>query len=171
VRCDELVAPWIIPEAMDGVAFNTDIATQLAPTLTKGDEVILDTLNVHKSAKAAETLRQHGAWFFFLPQYSPDLNPIEMAFSKLKAHLRAARTRTFQALWNTLGDICRLSGLTKGWRLSGAAHHGRPLAAPRAPSTASVLTSGLALRPARPRKRGCGPAGSRPRRPDAAHQA
>lgn len=108
LRCDALIAPWIIPGAMDGDAFNTYVATQLAPTLAKGDVVILDNLNVHKSTKAAEILREHGAWFLFLPKYSPDLNPIEMAFSKLKAHLRAARARSFQALWDTLGNICDL---------------------------------------------------------------
>jgi len=68
--------------------------------------VILDNLAVHKSAKAAEYLRQRGAWFLFLPAYSPDLNPIEMAFSKLKAHLRAAAARTFDDLTKALGAIC-----------------------------------------------------------------
>ena len=68
---------------------------QLAPTLQMGDVVILDNLPSHKSAKAEAALKQRGAWFLFLPPYSPDLNPIEMAFAKLKAFLRAARPRTF----------------------------------------------------------------------------
>jgi transposase len=79
LRYDALVAPWVIKGAMDGAAFESWVETQLAPTLRKGDVVILDNLNVHKSAKAAEILRERGAWFLFLPRYSPDLNPIEMA--------------------------------------------------------------------------------------------
>ena len=63
---------------------------------------------VHNSARAAEILKDVGAWFLFLPPYSPDLNPIEMAFSKIKAHLRAAAARTFSTLSNALGSICNL---------------------------------------------------------------
>jgi transposase len=108
LRCDRLTAPWIIDRAMNRAAFDTYIETQLAPTLHKGDVVILDNLAVHKSAKAAECLKKKGAWFLFLPPYSPDLNPIEMAFAKLKAHLRKAGVRTFDALWRAIGDICKL---------------------------------------------------------------
>jgi transposase len=89
-------------------AFDIYIETQLAPTLAPGDIVILDNLSVHKSAKAEAILRARGAWMMFLPQYSPDLNPIEMAFSKLKAHLRKAAARTFDALIEAIGDICAL---------------------------------------------------------------
>ena len=74
---------------MDRAAFDAYVETQLALTLQPGDIVILDNLSVHKSPRAAQMLKARGAWFLFLPQYSPDLNPIEMAFSKLKAHLRA----------------------------------------------------------------------------------
>ena len=74
---------------MNRVAFDTYIATQLAPTLARGNVVILDNLSVHKSTKATEILRERGAWFLFLPQYSPDLNPIEKAFSKLKCAIRS----------------------------------------------------------------------------------
>lgn len=70
--------------------------------------VILDNLSSHKSQAAAECLRAQGAWFLLLPPYSPDLNPIEMAFSKLKAHLRAAEARTYDALWKVIGNICDL---------------------------------------------------------------
>jgi len=108
LRCDRLVAPWVVDGAMDRAAFNLYIETQLAPTLERGEVVILDNLSVHRSARAAEALRQRGAWFLFLPQYSPDLNPIEMAFSKLKALLRGAAARNFEALWSALGDICAL---------------------------------------------------------------
>jgi len=106
LRCDGLTAPWVIPGAMDRDAFDVYISSQLAPTLQKGDVVILDNLMVHKSPKAAEALKARGAWFLFLPQYSPDLNPIEMAFSKLKAHLRTAAARTFDDLWKEIGNIC-----------------------------------------------------------------
>ena len=77
--------------------------------------VILDNLQVHKSAKAASILKQKGAWFLFLPAYSPDLNPIEMAFAKLKAHLRKAKARTFDALWKAIGNICDLFTPTECW--------------------------------------------------------
>lgn len=93
---------------MDRLAFDLYVETQLAATLSQGDIVILDNLAVHKSDRTARCLAERGAWFLFLPPYSPDLNPIEMAFAKLKAHLRAAQARTFDALWRTVGDICHL---------------------------------------------------------------
>jgi transposase len=115
LRCDGLTAPWIVDKAMDRIAFDIWVETQLAPTLTKGDIVILDNLAVHKSAKAAAVLKEKGAWFLFLPPYSPDLNPIEMAFSKLKAHLRKAGARTFDALWRAIGSICDLFSPRECW--------------------------------------------------------
>jgi transposase len=108
LRCFGLTAPWIINGPMNRAFFDTYIETQLAPTLQKGDVVILDNLAAHKSAAAAQCLKERGAWFLFLPAYSPDLNPIEMAFSKLKAHLRACAARTYDALWKAVGDICSL---------------------------------------------------------------
>lgn len=108
LRHDGLTAPWVIPGAMDREAFNIYVETQLAPTLQPGDVVILDNLSVHKSARAEAAVRARGAWMLFLPQYSPDLNPIEMAFAKLKAHLRKAATRTFDALIEAIGNICNL---------------------------------------------------------------
>ena len=108
LRHDKLTAPWVIPGAMDRAAFNTYVETPLAPTLLPGDIVILDNLSVHKSAKAEAAIRARGAWMLLLPQYPPDLNPIEMAFAKLKAHLRKAAARTFDALIGALGDICQL---------------------------------------------------------------
>src|SRR3546814_17753184 len=73
LRQDGLVAPLTIEGAMDGAAFDAYVRTQLAPTLTCGDVVILDNLNVHKSTRAAKALEERGAWFLFLPNYSPDL--------------------------------------------------------------------------------------------------
>jgi transposase len=121
LRCGGLTAPWIIPGAMDRKAFDAYVETQLAPTLQKGDVVILDNLSVHYSPRAAETIRQKGAWLLFLPQYSPDLNPIEMAFSKLKAHLRRYAARTFEDLWAALGDICGLYDEEECWNFFMAA--------------------------------------------------
>jgi transposase len=70
---------------------------------------------VHDSAKAKTALAERGAWFLFLPPYSPDLNPIEMAFAKLKAHLRAAGARTYEALWRAVGNICELFEPKECW--------------------------------------------------------
>jgi len=115
LRSHGLTAPWIIPGAMDRAAFDTYVETQLAPTLVAGDIVILDNLKVHHSTRAAASLAERGAWFLFLPAYSPDLNPIEMAFSKLKAHLRAAGATTYDALWRAVGNICDLFDPTECW--------------------------------------------------------
>ena len=87
LSCEGVVAPWVISGAMDRAAFDTYIEKVLIPELEPGSVVILDNLATHKSGKATELLKAHGCWFLFLPAYSPDLNPIEMAFSKLKAHL------------------------------------------------------------------------------------
>ncbi len=83
---------------MNRQIFDTYVETQLAPTPQSGDVVILDNLPSLKSAKAEAILKQREAWFLFVPPYSPDLNPIEMAFSKLKAHLRRIGARTIDAL-------------------------------------------------------------------------
>ena len=115
LRCHGLTAPWVIEKAINRPTFDAWIETQLAPTLSKGDIVILDNLAVHKSARAAECLKGKGAWFLFLPPYSPDLNPIKMAFAKLKAHLRAAAARTFDALWRAIGNICDLFTRNECW--------------------------------------------------------
>ena len=108
LRHDRLDAPWVIDGTMNRIAFDTYVKTQLAPTLSKGDVVILDNLSSHKSQYAADVLRNQGAWFLFLPPYSPDLNPIEMAFSKLKELIRKATARTYDALWQTVGHLCDL---------------------------------------------------------------
>jgi transposase len=115
LRCNALTAPWVIDGALGRPTFDLYIETQLAPTLQPGDVVMLDNLKVHASAKAADVLKACGAWFPFLAAYSPDLNPIEMAFSKLKAHLRAAGARTYDALWRAVGDICSLFQPRECW--------------------------------------------------------
>lgn len=88
--------------------FDTYVETQLAPQIKAGDVVILNNLAAHKSQKAESILRAKGAWFLFLPPYSPDLNLIEMAFSKLKALLRKTAARTIEDLCKAIGDICKL---------------------------------------------------------------
>lgn len=115
LRCDELVAPWVIKGAMNGPAFDTYVTTQLAPTLKPGDVVIWDNLNVHKSPRAAQAIRARGAWVLFLPRYSPDLNPIEKAFSKLKTLLRKSKARTYDDLWKAVGHICTLFTPQECW--------------------------------------------------------
>lgn len=108
LRCDRLEAPWVLPGAMNREMFDLYAETQLAPILRKGDVVILDNLSSHKSPRAAEALRAVDAWFLFLPPYSPDLNPIEMAISKLKALIRKAAARTYDDLWRAVGQVCDL---------------------------------------------------------------
>ena len=91
---------------MDRASFDTYIETQLVPVLKYGDVVILDNLTAHKSEKADMAVRAKGAWILFLPPYSPDLNPIEMAFSKLKSCFRKSAARTIDDLWKAIGNIC-----------------------------------------------------------------
>ncbi len=93
---------------MNRIIFETYVETTLAPALTKGDIVIMDNLAAHKSPAAEKAIQARGAWVLFLPAYSPDFNPIEMAFSKLKAHLRARAVRTINELWRAIGHICSL---------------------------------------------------------------
>ncbi|WP_274379271.1 IS630 family transposase [Rhodophyticola sp. CCM32] len=124
LRHNRLDAPWVIDGAMNRVTFDTYVETQLAPTLSKGDVIILDNLSSHKSARAAEMLRDVGAWFLFLPPYSPDLNPIEMAFSKLKTLIRKAAARTYDALWNAVGQVCDLFTDEEGFNFFKAAGYG-----------------------------------------------
>jgi len=108
LRWHGLEAPWIVNAPMNRQIFETYVESQLAPTLSKRDVVILDNLSSHKSPRADEIIRQTGAWTLFLPGYSPDLNPIEMAFAKIKALLRKAAARTYDQIWKSLGEICEL---------------------------------------------------------------
>jgi transposase len=121
LRYDGLIAPWLIDRPMNRQIFETWVETQLAPTLEPGDVVILDNLSSHKSEKAKAILKERGAWFLFLPPYSPDLNPIEMAFAKLKEHLRRIGARTIDALWRAIGSICDLYSPEECWNYRKAA--------------------------------------------------
>jgi len=115
LRCHELMAPWVTDGAIDGDAFDIYVATQLAPALKPGDVVVWDNLNVHKSPRAAKAIRDRGAWVLFLPRYSPNLNPSEKAFSKLKTLLRKAKARTYEDLWKAVGHICDLFTPNECW--------------------------------------------------------
>ncbi len=105
LKHDNLIAPWVIKGAMDGEAFEAYVRNVLAPELQPGTVVICDNLATHYNQAAAATLREVGCWFLYLPPYSPDLNPIEMAFSKLKAHLRRMGARTFDHMFDALTEI------------------------------------------------------------------
>ena len=108
LRRSGMVAPWVLDGPMNGDAFITYVTRVLAPELLPGDVVIMDNLPAHKGAAAREAIEAVGARLLFLPPYSPDFNPIEMAFSKLKAHLRKAAERTIHGLWGAIGRIIDL---------------------------------------------------------------
>jgi transposase len=104
LRDDAVTAPLVIDGAMNGETFRAYIEQFLAPTLAQGDIVIMDNLASHKVAGVREAIEARGASLIYLPPYSPDLNPIEQAFAKLKALLRKAAPRTVEALWTVVGD-------------------------------------------------------------------
>lgn len=102
LRLSGIDAPMLLDGAMDGDAFEAYARQVLVPTLRPGDVVIMDNLSVHKRPAVREAIEAAGARLLFLPPYSPDFNPIEFAFSKLKALLRAAAERTKDALWDAV---------------------------------------------------------------------
>ncbi len=116
-----MIAPWVIKGAMDGPAFATYVENVLVPELAPGTVVILDNLATHKNAAATKAMRDAGCWFLFLPPYSPDLNPIEMAFSKLKAHLRRIGAHNFTDMFRALAEICDLYSAEECWNYFEAA--------------------------------------------------
>ena len=101
-------ATGIIRGPMDKEMFDLYVEGILAPTLRPGDVVLRDNLPAHRSNVAARILKEIGAWFLFLPKYSPDLNPIEMAFSKRNALIRKVAARTYDELWRAVGNVCSL---------------------------------------------------------------
>ena len=108
LRQDGLVAPCVFQGAINGTLFLAYVEQVLVPTLRAGDIVIMDNLASHKVAGVRRAIEAVGAILMFLPPYSPDLNPIEQAFAKLKTMLRAKALRTVDALWNALGSPRRL---------------------------------------------------------------
>jgi transposase len=105
LRRDAVTAPFVVDKPMNGTIFRTWIEQCLVPTLHPGDIVIMDNLASHKVEGVRKTIEAAGAQLLYLPPYSPDLNPIEQAFAKLKAHLRKAAERSVQALWDRIGTI------------------------------------------------------------------
>lgn len=105
LRHDAITAPFVVDRPINGVIFRIYVERVLAPTLEPGDIVILDNLGSHKSAEVRRLIEARGARLLFLPPYSPDLNPIELAFAKLKALLRKASERSVEDLWTKIGDL------------------------------------------------------------------
>jgi transposase len=108
LRLDRITAPWIIDGPINGELFTIYATEVLAPTLAKGDIVILDNLGSHKGKAARNAIRAKGAHLIFLPPYSPDLNPIEQVFAKLKHLLRGAQPRDVEATWRKVGELLDL---------------------------------------------------------------
>ena len=104
LRVDGVTAPYVIDGAMDGPAFIAYVEQVLAPTLRKGDIVFMDNLRTHKVVRAREAIEAVGARVRYLPAYSPDLNPIENVYSKLKSGLRKGAARTVDALTKLVGS-------------------------------------------------------------------
>ena len=100
LRSEGLVAPLVLDGPINGRAFRAWIEQALAPTLGGGDIVVMDNLGSHKVAGVREAIQARGAELRYLPPYSPDYNPIEQVFAKLKALLRKAATRTVDTLWS-----------------------------------------------------------------------
>jgi len=105
LRQDGITAPFVIDKPMNSLIFRTYLERCLVPTLNPGDIVVMDNLSSHKSEEVREIIEEAGAKLLYLPPYSPDLNPIEQAFAKLKAHLRKAAERSIPALWDRIGSI------------------------------------------------------------------
>jgi transposase len=105
LRCDRLAAPCVIDGPINGVSFRAYVEQVLVPTLNPGDVVVMDNLGSHKGHGVRQSIRAAGAKLFFLPAYSPDLNPIEQVFAKMKTLLRQADERTLEDTWKRIGAL------------------------------------------------------------------
>lgn len=105
LRHDGLNAPCVFDGAINGARFQAYVEQGLAPTLRPGDVVVMDNLSAHKVKGVRAAIEAKGARLLYLPPYSPDLNPIEQAFAKLKALLRRAAARSVDVLWQTIGQL------------------------------------------------------------------
>ena len=108
LRCDEITAPFVIDKPMNSAIFLTYLEKCLVPILKPGDVVVLDNLTSHKNDEVRRIIEAAGATLLYLPPYSPDFNPIEQAFAKLKAHLRKAAERSVPALWDRIGVVLNI---------------------------------------------------------------
>lgn len=105
LRCDRLTAPCVFDGPINGACFRAYVEQQLAPVLKPGDIVIMDNLGSHKGKAVRQIIEAKGATLRFLPPYSPDLNPIEQAFAKIKHWMRAAQKRTVEDTWRHMGTL------------------------------------------------------------------
>lgn len=105
LRHDRIDAPWVLDGPINGASFRTYVERVLVPTLEPRDIVVIDNLGSHKGKAIRQAIRSVGAKLFFLPKYSPDLNPIEQVFAKLKHALRKAQARTADAVSVTIGQL------------------------------------------------------------------
>lgn len=105
LRSEGVIAPWVIDGAINGESFRVWVERILAPALRPGDIVVLDNLGAHKVAGIEEAIQAVGAQVHYLPPYSPDYNPIEQVFAKLKTGLRRAARRVVDELWKTIGGL------------------------------------------------------------------
>lgn len=110
LRCDRIEAPFVFDGPINGEAFQLYVEKILAPVLQPGDVVIMDNLGSHKGKAARATIRARRAHLIFLPPYSPDLNPIEQVFAKLKHLMRKAQPRELEATWRKAGQLLDLFG-------------------------------------------------------------
>ena len=108
LRLTGMTAPFVYDGAMNGNVFVAYVEQVLVPTLSEGDVVVMDNLPAHKAAGVRDAIEAAGASLLYLPPYSPNFNPIENAFSKLKALLRAKAERTIKALWDAVGPLLDL---------------------------------------------------------------
>ena len=108
LRRDRLDAPCVIDGPINGASFRAYVEQVLVPTLNPGDVVVMDNLGSHKGRAVRSAIRAAGAKLFFLPAYSPDLNPIEQVFAKMKALLRRADARTLDDTWRQIGALLAL---------------------------------------------------------------
>ena len=108
LRLTGMSAPFVYDGAMNGAVFRAYVEQVLVPTLVPGDVVVMDNLPAHKAAGVRDAIEKAGARLMFLPPYCPDFNPIENAFAKLKALMRAKAERTIAALWKTVGSLIQL---------------------------------------------------------------
>ena len=105
LRCDRIDAPCVLDQPVNGQSFTDYVEQCLVPTLSPGDVVIMDNLSSHKKPAVRAAIRSAGARLLFLPPYSPDLNPIEQVFAKLKHLLRKAAERTADNTWKRIGSL------------------------------------------------------------------
>lgn len=105
LRCDRIDAPCVFDGPINGERFRLYVEKMLVPTLRAGDIIIMDNLGSHRSKAVRQAIRNVGARLFFLPKYSPDLNPIEQLFAKLKHWLRQAAARSLDSVCSAIGDI------------------------------------------------------------------